>query len=623
MIRIDNFHLINEFFENAIIFKPDYSVMSKGSLIYKLLAENEINIEDLKTGASNKNTSELKEAILKVFYTKQPGFIEFLDLKEKFILFPITADNNINVVLGLVNKTEEITRIERDLKERVKELQCLYSISKELDAAKTIQEAIEKCTLIIQKAFFNPEETIVQIEYNDQVFGNLNTASAEIPDILKRDIKINENKCGEIRIYLNHNSGFLTEEYSLINEIANKFSLAIEKNEKERNHEKQQKILKAKNDALLRMTDECNKSRQRLRTFFQAITETIVVVDTDFNIIMSNKEEIGDSGKCFEKIFNKNEKCNDCPAVSTFASSEISYVEVEESEKFIALRTYPIFGKDKNVNSVLEVCRDVTTQKKMESQLLQSYKLASLGKLVAGVAHEINNPNTFILGNLKIVQESISDLMIISDKYYEDHPGLKIARLNYDLFKDNIPILLNDMIEGANRTKKIVSDLRNFAKKDDGGLTDLVDINNIIKNNISLTRKNISKFALQEMDLCNNIPCFKGNESKLEQVLINLIMNASEAIEHAEGLIKIKTDYAEKEDEVVLTISDNGCGMDETTIKNIFDPFFTTKRDKGGTGLGLSITYGIIKEHGGKIDVESKAGEGTIFTIRFPVKKIK
>ena len=622
MIRFDNFHLINEFFDNVIIVRPDLSIMSKGSLINNLLSQSKIFIGELNSTTSNqsKEIFKLKEVIQKVLNTNQPTFFEFSNLKEKFISFPLITNGCTNIVLGLVNKTEEITKIERDLKERIKELQCLFSISKELDASKTLSEALEKCILIIQQAFLIPEDTIVIIELNNMVFGKANLNTLDDLDNLKRVIWVNENKCGEIRIFLNHTRGFLEEEYSLVNEIAGKISLAIEKSEKERNHEKQQKILKAKNDALLRMTEECNKSRQRLRTFFQAITDTIVVVDNDFNIIMSNKENIGDSGKCFEKIFSRNDKCYDCPAISTFASSDITYVEREDSDKFIALRTYPIFGKEKNVNTVLEVCRDITTQKKMETQLLQSYKLASLGKLVAGVAHEINNPNTFILGNLKIIQESLADLIKISDKYNIEHRELKIARLNYQVFKDNISILLNDMIDGANRTKKIVSDLRNFAKKDDGCLTDLVDLNSIIKNNISLTRKNINKLALQEIDLYAELPCFSGNESKLEQVLINLIMNASEAIEHSNGLIKIKTDYDEKTGEVILSISDNGCGMDDTVIKNIFDPFFTTKRDKGGTGLGLSITYGIVKDHGGKIDVESKAGEGTKFTIKFPVK---
>jgi polar amino acid transport system substrate-binding protein len=175
------------------------------------------------------------------------------------------------------------------------------------------------------------------------------------------------------------------------------------------------------------------------------------------------------------------------------------------------------------------------------------------------------------------------------------------------------------MINGANRTKKIVGDLRNFAKKDDGTLTDVVDLNYIIKNNLTLTSKHVKKFADLEIILNENLPTIRGNSNKLEQVILNLVMNASEAIEGSNGLIKIKTDYDDKKKEALLIVEDNGCGMDETMIKNIFDPFFTTKRNKGGTGLGLSITYGIIKDHGGKIEVESKAGIGTKFTIKFPV----
>lgn len=256
----------------------------------------------------------------------------------------------------------------------------------------------------------------------------------------------------------------------------------------------------------------------------------------------------------------------------------------------------------------------------MEAQLLQSYKLASLGKLVAGVAHEINNPNTFILGNLKIIQEAIQDIFPILEDYHSKNKDLKIARLNYNVFKENISTLVDDMINGANRTKKIVGDLRNFAKKDDGSLTDEVDLNYIIKNNLTLTRKHVRKYAELEIKLAENIPTFIGNCNKLEQVLLNLVMNAAESIEKGNGLVKIETRYDEKKNEIILIVEDNGCGMDENTLKNIFDPFFTTKRNKGGTGLGLSITYGIIKDHEGKIEVESKIDVGTKFMIRIPVK---
>jgi polar amino acid transport system substrate-binding protein len=293
-------------------------------------------------------------------------------------------------------------------------------------------------------------------------------------------------------------------------------------------------------------------------------------------------------------------------------------------ERYYTLNAYPIYtndGSSKIVDRVLEVCRDITNNKRMETQMFQSYKLASLGKLVAGVAHEINNPNTFILGNLKIVQEAFEDIFPILDKQFENNDKLKIARLDYKVFRENISILVNDMVNGANRTKKIVEDLRNFAKKEEEELNDDVDLNFIIKNQLTLTKKHIKKFAQLEIELNEKIPVFRGNINKLEQVLLNLTMNASDSIENGNGLIKIKTDYDEDSKKILLCVSDNGCGIDDSVLKNIFDPFFTTKKSKGGIGLGLSITYGIVKEHGGSIEVASRKGLGTTFTIRFPVKK--
>ncbi|MCX6149616.1 MAG: ATP-binding protein [Ignavibacteriales bacterium] len=622
MKRFNNFSLISGLIENVIIFNSNLSVIYQGSIIKKLLDENEINIEEFNRTSITKNNELvlLKNNIEKVITTSEPLSFKFIRLKEDFLLIPSSKGQSLEIIFGLKNKIYKITKIEHDLKERVKELQCLYNISKELEAEKTLLEELEDCALQIQQGFQFPQETIVNIEVNKNIYGNSDWNPKDVNDMLACDIKLKNEKRGEIRIYFKHKFGYLNEEQHLIEEISGKISRAIEKDEKEKNLEKQQKILKAKNDILLKLTDDCNSSRQKLRTFFKAITDKIVVVDNDFNIIMSNKDEIGDSGKCFNKLFNLQERCKECPAVNTFKTAQNTYREWEETDKYTALRTYPIFGKEGNVDRVLEVCRDITTQKKMEAQLLQSYKLASLGKLVAGVAHEINNPNTFILGNLKIVQESFTDLFPILDEYNKNHSDLKIARLNYDVFKENISVLVNDMIDGANRTKKIVADLRNFAKKDNGSLIDEIDLNYIIKNNLTLTRKHIKKYAQLDVALNENIPLFKGSIFKLEQVLLNLIMNASEAIEHSEGVIKIATDFDVSNNEIILIVSDNGCGMDENTVKNIFDPFYTTKRNKGGTGLGLSITYGIIKDHGGKIEVESKINEGTKFIIRIPAK---
>ena len=147
-----------------------------------------------------------------------------------------------------------------------------------------------------------------------------------------------------------------------------------------------------------------------------------------------------------------------------------------------------------------------------------------------------------------------------------------------------------------------------------------MDINAIIRESVRLAHNQIHKTADVEVDLADDVPEFTGNVQKIEQIFINLIINAAQAIpEDRRGKIEVSTKFRDKE--VVAVVRDNGSGMSESTIKQIFDPFFTTKRARGGTGLGLSIVYRIIEEHGGKISVSSKSGEGTAFTITIPLKK--
>ncbi len=623
MSPFDDFGLILDFFDHLAIIGEDRSLIFVGTSLSKLLKENQIDLTHLKTGQGNfkDDLKKISEAIECVETGNKPFLFRLGGIGDDLLVFRSCKSlGEIQFFLGTKGKIIRLTRIEHDLKERVKELECLYGVTKEFETSTRIDDALVLCIKLLEAAFQYPEETIVNIEIGKKKFGLTEIDHRTVRNMIYSEINLDEKKYGEIRIYLKNDLGFLREEQMLIDEIAGKISKLIEKEEKARNYETQQKILKAKNETLLRLTEECYQKRERLRTFFNAIADTIVVVDRQYEISMSNKDGIGDEGKCYKKVFGREEPCKQCPALETFNYTKDFSIERQYNEKTFRLRSHPILGKDKKTEHVLEVCSDITNQKIMEAQLMQSYKLASLGKLVAGVAHEINNPNTFILGNLKIVQESFHDIFPILDEYYRKKNDLKIARLDYAIFKENISVLVNDMINGANRTKKIVGDLRNFAKKDNGALTDLVDLNDIIKNNLTLTRKHIKKYAQLEVDLKENLPLFKGSINKLEQVLLNLTINASESIEAGEGLIKIKTDYDEQSKEILLVVSDNGCGMNDATLKNIFDPFFTTKRDKGGIGLGLSITYGIIKDHNGRINVTSKVGSGTTFTVRIPVK---
>jgi two-component system, NtrC family, sensor kinase len=260
--------------------------------------------------------------------------------------------------------------------------------------------------------------------------------------------------------------------------------------------------------------------------------------------------------------------------------------------------------------------------KTMQAQMLQSDKLASIGELVSGIAHEINNPNTFIRGNITIVAEALETILPILDEEASRNPGLKVARLPYAHFRENIEQLVADIRSGADKIMNIVSDLKKFARHDEGLLSEDVDANSAIDSCLRLVHNQVKRVAKVHLELAPDLPTFKGNVQKIEQVLVNIIINAAQAIEEKKqpGNINIFTFLVAKS-HVNIRIADDGIGMSEDTKKRIFDPFFTTKRHKHGTGLGLSIAYGIVTEHGGTIEVDSKPGDGSEFRIAIPLSR--
>lgn len=546
-------------------------------------------------------------------------------LKNKnLLIFPANYGESDNIIIAAEDQLILGNNIESALKERIKELKCLYSISNELEIEEDLDVALEKCTAHLADGFQFPDISVASIILDGKLFGDPCCVSVDGChfDRLSENIVIGGETRGEISVCYKEKAEFLEEELKLMREISLMLSRIIERKETRKNLEIQKELLVSKNDELTRLTTSLTWMNNNLQAFLHAITDSIVVVDREFNITLSNKEEMG-SGKCHKKIFHSDAPCDNCPALEAFDTASPVSREKRFNDRYFTLQAYPIrCGNDDTVETVLEICSDVTKDVYMKSQLFQSSKLTSLGKLVAGVAHEINNPNTFIRGNINIIDEAMRDILPILDRAYREDNSLTIARLDYDVFKENIPIMLDDMKGGANRIKKIVDGLRNFAKKDEGLLTDEVNINSLIKNNMRFTEKEIRKRARLEISLDESIPAIKGNIQKLEQVLMNLMLNAGQAIDKArQGLIRITTSRDDGSSDIIVKISDNGKGMSEETQKHIFDPFFTTRRDTGGTGLGLSISYGIIQEHNGNIEVYSRPGKGTTFTLRLPVQQ--
>lgn len=623
-MKLKQFSLALGVINNILICDQDYRISFVGDEIRKRLFKMENGGAFLPELLDNFPDPEEKDGlrlkIEEVRRNKNTCFFKFKNEAKNIFIFPANYAQGENIILASEEQILLANNIEFNLSERVKELQCLYSISNELETSHTLHEALNCIIALLPKGFQYPKLVVAKIILDDKEYGDLGGISENSKNIITEELALNDKIRGKLMVGYTIKEDFLDEEYSFLREIALMISRAIEKEENHDNVETQRALLASKNSELLQLTENLTRSNNNLQAFFNAITDTLVVIDSDFNISLSNKPEVGTSGKCHKKLFHSDKICEGCPAIEAFQEGHPASMIKKHENKHFSIQAYPILnGKKPLPDTVLEICSDITEEEHIKNQLIQSYKLASLGKLVAGVAHEINNPNTFIRGNIKIVDEAFRDILPILDKVFEENKDLKIARLNYELFKEHIPVLLEDMMGGANRIKKIVDGLRNFAKKDEGLLTDDVDINYLIQNNLRITEKEVRKYAKLSMNLDPTLPIFKGSFQKIEQVLMNLLINAAQAIEREDGLIIVETGLDKEGKQVIIKVIDNGKGMDANTKKHIFDPFFTTKRDKGGTGLGLSISYGIIQEHHGRITVDSEIGVGTTFTIVLPV----
>ncbi len=262
--------------------------------------------------------------------------------------------------------------------------------------------------------------------------------------------------------------------------------------------------------------------------------------------------------------------------------------------------------------------------KAAHSQIIQSEKMASLGQLAAGVAHEINNPMSFINSNLVTLDKYISRLneFILAQSDFIGsincgcETGLEDKRkmLKLDYIMEDAKQLITESIEGADRVKKIVLDLKSFSRLDMSELN-MADINSGLESTINIVWNEL-RYKVTLKKEYGNIPMTMCNPGHLNQVFMNLLINAAHAIED-KGEIVVKT--WDENGFIHVSISDTGCGIPEDKINKIFDPFFTTKEVGKGTGLGLSLAYDIIKKHNGKILVDSKPGQGTTFTITIPI----
>jgi PAS domain S-box-containing protein len=258
-------------------------------------------------------------------------------------------------------------------------------------------------------------------------------------------------------------------------------------------------------------------------------------------------------------------------------------------------------------------------------QLLQSEKMASIGQLAAGVAHEINNPVGFVFSNLGSLEKYLADIFSMLDGYQVAEAVLDATtrdkihglrqELDIDFLRQDIVSLLAETREGINRVRKIVQDLKDFSHVGSEDEWQRLDVNAGIESTLGIVWNEL-KYKTTVEKQYGQLPQIYGLPSQLNQVFMNLLVNAAHAID-TRGVVTIRT--GQQDEEVWIEVEDTGCGIPPENLKRIFDPFFTTKPVGKGTGLGLSVSYAIVQKHRGRIEVRSEVGKGTVFRVWLPI----
>jgi len=369
---------------------------------------------------------------------------------------------------------------------------------------------------------------------------------------------------------------------------------------------------------------------QQFQTVLDGIPDSLSLVGPDYRIIWANQgtarllhmEQEDLTGRhCFELWQDRAEPCESCPMQRSFETGETQDAKVTTFDGRVwGVKSFPQKDRAGKVTGVINYASDITERMKLRDESARSSRLAALGELAAGVAHEINNPNGVVLLNTPILEKTFAGALPILDEYYREHGNFPLGDWHYAELREEIPQMLDEMLDGANRIKRIVDDLKDFVRQEPQEFDEKFDLNVAVQTALRLCGNVIRRTTDHvETSLDETLPPVAGQIQKIEQVVVNLIMNACHALtEKGQGLF-IATRFDAKERANIVEVRDEGAGIDPAHLKKLTNPFFTTKREQGGTGLGLSVSARIIKEHGGHLQFSSTPGQGTTATVILPV----
>ena len=353
-----------------------------------------------------------------------------------------------------------------------------------------------------------------------------------------------------------------------------------------------------------KLEKKIRESKRNLEAIFDGIRDQLSIQAPDYRILRVNRAVTENrkisfmeliNRKCYEAYFQRTLPCENCPVSATFHTKQpaSSIMRMPADNTTLQIFSYPILDDKGGLLSAIEYMKDITEEQRLQEQLIQSEKLAGIGILASGVAHEINNPLSGIIGMAEVALEEED---VSKNRGY-----------------------LTDILNCAQRISEIVRGLRSYSRAAKKEELSFVDLNEVLEESLKMVQLAGKKASVEVIKKFQSIEKIRANVGEIQQVFTNLITNAIQAMNGKQGDLTLST--RSLEDSVEVKVSDRGMGIPQKYLGQIFDPFFTTKKPGEGTGLGLNIVYRIVTKYEGTIDVESKEQVGTTFTIKFPARR--
>ncbi len=574
-------------------------------------------------------------AVLGVMYLSLPAEQEMLTEERAFV--PEVADDMAFALHSLALETE-YRKIERglgqrehDLQERIKELSCLYRLTDLVETPNiTLVELFQRAVGIIAASWRYPEVAWARIIVNGQESRTANYRDSAW--IQRGDIKVHGRPAGRVEVgYLEQRpeadeGPFLKEERHLIEAVAARFGRIIER---------------------VTASEALRESERRLSTLISNLPGMVYRCRNDARWTMAYLSEgcpeitgypaeelIGETPRhAYGGLIHPEDRQQVWGDVQTAVKERTPFrlvyriTDASGEVRYLLEQGRGVYQRGGELLHIEGFITDITALKRAEAQAKQQYeqlmqadKMIALGTLVSGIGHEINNPNNFVMLNVPLLKGVWEDAVPLLEAHYQSAGDFRLRGIPFQQAREMIPALIDDITEGAWRIKRIVGELKDYARSQPTPQIERVNINEVVRSAIVLCTtfidQHTQRFSIQ---LTDQLPLIEGSSQRIEQVVINLLQNACEALENNRSAVSISTAYDDAQGSIVISIIDEGIGIPEENRPQITDPFFTTKRASGGTGLGLSITERIVQDHGGTLAFDSTPGGGTTARVVLPL----